>query len=201
MNRWLLGTFFLVAPLGCATGNGDIPDATSTIDVTLQDQAQPEGSPLESAPQDGPFPHDAGSENTFDVIAPMDVIAPTDVVPPKDGGKDVAADAPLNCLSAGTLCNYELDNCPAFWECELAIGDGGLEAASFDAGPDAPEVEGGLGGSNDGVCLYFVDVATAPACPCATGERCLTASQICLTAAEATCVCDNPKTAAACGPP
>jgi hypothetical protein len=204
MNRRWLASFLLFVPLGCAAGgDGDLPDATP-FDGTLLDQSEP----FESEPPQDTRPNDAGRDSTFDVVAPFDVIPPTDTfVPPTDAAKDAGTDGGLDCLAAGQLCNYDLDNCPAFFECQLAIvdgggsPDGGLDAAPSDGGG---MVEGGLGGSNNGICLYVFDIPTP--CNdgvdhCSAGEKCLNASQICLTPDETICVCDNPKTAAACGPP
>jgi hypothetical protein len=210
-GRRVMALALLLACAGCATGgDGEEPDAAPP-DGTLLDRTNADAPSFDSMPPpDSPSPRDAGPDvTTFDVVAPFDVLEPTDVVvPPADAAKDAGADA-LDCLSAGAPCNYDLDNCPPFWECELAIVEGGVVDAgpsdagpNADAGPDAPEmVEGGLGGSNNGVCLFVFDIATAPPCPCASGQRCLMASQICLTAAEVVCVCDNPKTAEACAPP
>jgi hypothetical protein len=204
MNPRLYATLALGLPLawaiGCATsGEGDLSDSGS--DTAM-------GQPDAHFADNFSPPPDSGSGVDM-VVPPIESgtpDAPTDVIiiPPTDGGKDtgsdtggmdVGTDAAVVCKDIGKLCSVVGDLCTnPFYECYQAFTDG----TTLDGG----EV---VDGGNDGVCLPPIAFPTA--CNdgthhCAAGLMCLKASQTCLkNATEVACVCGNPATASACGPP
>ncbi len=189
MRYWLV---FLLgcAALGCANGDASNgPD--SGEDVTIGDGHPP--------PPDSTFPDqeqfDQGQPDTGFDTGPSD--AGVDSAKP-DGGADSGSDGPsadadagmppmdAACGVVGKPCDFDAQNCPIFFICNLAFADGGP-----DGGPD-------------GVCMAALDFPF----PCNDGKdhcaksvMCLNAQHQCLTAKETTCICGNPETAAACGPP
>jgi hypothetical protein len=221
MKRWhLAASLFLSAmwPLtcaltclgGCATGTGDTADGSA--DTTVP---QPDGEAPDQIVQDITQPDTSRLPDSA-----LPDTAPFDVVPPTDVAKDTATDTSLDgaadgadvgtdggaCGELGMPCSYEANNCPhpLKYECNLAYqADAGVDAG-LDGSADAAALEGGLGPVNDGVCLpifTFPKPCNDGTDHCASTVMCLNASMICLNAAETTCICDNPLTASACGPP
>jgi hypothetical protein len=202
MKRYFLAATFLLgaASVRCATGgSGETLDGS--IDTT---SPEPEAGLFDQTAQDITQPDTAPSPDStaFDTAPPFDVVPPTETSTDAggDGGadaaKDVESEASVICKDNGKLCNYALDNCPLPYECYLAyVADAGLDGST----------EGGLGPVNDGVCISGFFIPTTMCNDgtdhCASSVKCLNASQDCLNATLTTCICDNPLTASACGPP
>jgi hypothetical protein len=90
--------------------------------------------------------------------------------------------------------------CPFFFICQEALWDSGPPDAG-DAGPDA---DAAPPPAPKGMCMPVFEPMRHCANGidhCDAGEQCLVGSQRCLTAAEVACICANPATQAACGPP
>jgi hypothetical protein len=206
MKRYLLGAAFLLgaASVRCATGGtGETLDGS--IDTT---SPEPEGGLFDqTAPQDITQADTAPSPDStaFDTVTPFDVVPPTETSTDSggdaatDAAKDAESEASVACKDNGKLCNYAADDCPIFYECYLAY-------PALDAGADSGALEGGLGPVNDGVCISGFYVPPSTVCDdgmghCAATVKCLSASQMCLNATLVSCICDNPLTASACGPP
>jgi hypothetical protein len=161
-------------------------------------------------------PTDAGPDGTFfDAPPAVDQYVPppapdagpdvADEPPPTDdGGNDAGDDSDAaeageaGCGALGQLCDSNaMNGCPFFqldggsYICMQAFTDGG-----FDAGE---------GGTFDGVCVgtfrFPLSCDDGSGSHCASTDKCLQASQMCLTDQETQCICNNPLTMSACGPP
>jgi hypothetical protein len=214
MKRWELAASLFLSPLAiglaaCATGTGDTVDGSADTTVPQPDGAAPDQVVEDiSQPDTAKIPDSAPVDTAPPDTAPLDVVPPADVVVPDtglDGGADSGADAG-SCGELGMPCSYEAQNCahPLKYQCSLAYqADAGVDAG-LDGSADAAPLEGGLGPVNDGVCLpifMFPTSCNDGTDHCASTVKCLNASETCLNAAETACICDNPLTASACGPP
>jgi hypothetical protein len=126
-------------------------------------------------------------------------------VPYDAGDFDSTFTTPDACALLGQPCNPSggfPPPCNPFPPFFVVCEDVYYDAGSIDAGPDAgPEA----GGPIKGICL-----AAFPAqekcgggshCNADAGQRCYVGSDRCLSPQEVACVCTNPATAGACGPP
>ena len=161
---------------------------------------------------------DASADGTFDVAAPVDQYVP----PPEAGGQDVVSEPPpatddgsdgsgddgsdaaaeageAGCAPLGQLCDTN-----AVMPCPFFLPDGGLPYVCMSAFDDGG-IDGGDAGTFDGLCVSAFRLPL----PCDDGsgshcigiDKCLQASQLCLTDQETLCICNNPQTMSACGPP
>jgi hypothetical protein len=202
MPDMLRGAFLAVllscAALACAAGGaGELPDGaadstvsppmdgTATYDQNTADALLPDTAPLTDT-------------SMFDGSVPDSTSPPPEAGPDahEEAGKDAEADVVVTCGQTGKLCNYEAQNCTGFFACYLAYV-GPVDGGDGDAGAFTD--------ANDGVCLSALIIpkpCNDGGAHCPAGEKCLNASEMCLkTATEIECVCDNPETASACGPP
>jgi hypothetical protein len=174
---WMLPLPLLAGFVACATdASDDSNDAGADGPSSIHFDASPDGTtPIDSS---------GGGDDNF---VPFDATDPpdqgVDEVPPGIDASPCAAYVP--CDPDGIpICFFN-----PFIMCLKADWDAGT--------PDATPPP-------KGVCIpvnFSTEQCGDGVNHCAAGERCLVASHQCLLAQEVACVCNNPATQGACGPP